>query len=138
MQKLNKTCVVCREKYTYCGGCHSSIKEPVWKNSFCSENCKEIYHAVAGYSGKAFGANEAKVVLDTCDLSKKDNYTTATKKLIKEIYDTATPLVEQEEVVEKTEEEQVEEKVEEFAPAKKENHGQKAYNPNFKPKNKNR
>lgn len=97
--RINKKCCICGKDYTmFCPSCREAVNQPTWMNSFCSENCKNVYEAAAGYSGKAYSAQEAKTLLDMCDLSDKDHFTPATQKLIKEIYE----IVAQEEKVEAT------------------------------------
>ena len=86
--KINKKCCVCGNDYTiFCPSCREAVNQPTWMNSFCSENCKQIYEATAGYFGKAYSAQEAKTLLDMCDLSNKENFTAATQRLINEIYE---------------------------------------------------
>lgn len=93
MKKPNRKCVICGTEYYYCNhGCTDSLNKPAWMTSFCCENCKNAYDAAARYNMKKISAEEARVILDTCDLSNKDNFATFTKNLINEIYDITTPL----------------------------------------------
>lgn len=86
-RKIKKICVLCGNEYEiYCVNCREAINQPTWKNSFCCENCRDIYSATAGYFGKSYSAQEAKVLLDMCDLSNKEHFTKATQRLIDEIY----------------------------------------------------
>ena len=62
-RKINKKCCVCGNEYTYCPSCGEDRDKPTWMNSFCSENCKQIYEATAGYFGKAYSAQEAKTLV---------------------------------------------------------------------------
>lgn len=89
MVKLNKTCCVCGSKYSYCPSCGNSASKPSWMASFCSENCKKVYEAAASFNMKKMMAEEAKSILDTCDLSNKEHFTSSTQRLIKEIYEAA-------------------------------------------------
>lgn len=83
----NRTCCVCGHEYYYCSnGCHESLNEPSWKGSFCCENCMNVYHACSGYYAKQKTKEEAKSILDNCDLTNKHSFTPATQRLIKEIY----------------------------------------------------
>lgn len=87
LRKIEKTCTVCGSKYEmYCPSCPESVKQPIYLNSFCSENCKKIYTGAAGYNGKTLTKLEAKGILDSCDLTNKANFTPATQRLIAEIY----------------------------------------------------
>lgn len=89
MAKANRKCVVCGEEYFYCStNCTESKGKPSWMMSFCSENCKKVYEACAAFYAKMMSAEQAKSILDTCDLSDKGHFTVATQKLILEIYET--------------------------------------------------
>ena len=85
MVKLNKTCCVCGSQYSYCPSC-GGAKKPSWMASFCSENCKKVYEAAAAFNMKKMNAEEARVILDTCDLSNQSHFTAATQRLLGEIY----------------------------------------------------
>lgn len=86
MAKLNKECIVCGKKYSFCNSCNEDLNRPFWMNDFHDENCKNIYHACAGYSAKHKTKEEARKILDECDLSDKASFTPITQKLIAEIY----------------------------------------------------
>lgn len=90
MTKANRKCVVCRQEYFYCAtNCAESRGKPSWMISFCSENCKKVYDACAAFNAKMMSAEQAKNILDTCDLSDKGHFTVSTQKLILEIYETS-------------------------------------------------
>lgn len=86
-RKIKKKCCVCGKEYEIvCPNCSESANQPTWLNSFCCETCRDVYNACSGYYGKAYSAQEARALLDLCDLSNKENYTPSTQNLIKEIY----------------------------------------------------
>ena len=90
MRKPNRKCVICGHEYFYCtSGCQDSLGKPSWMTSFCCDNCKQIYEVVAKYNFDKTTAKDARIILDSCDLSKKEKFTPATQRLIAEIYDTA-------------------------------------------------
>lgn len=90
MAKSNRKCVICGSEYYYCShSCTDSLGKPSWMASFCSDNCRNIYNATAKYNMKKLTAEEAKEILDNCDLSNKENFVSSTKKLIEEIYEAA-------------------------------------------------
>lgn len=90
MSKPNRKCCVCGEEYYYCShNCRDNLNKPSWLASFCSENCKQVYEACSAVFAKQMTYQEAKKILDTCDLSNKDHFTPATQKLIEEIYTNA-------------------------------------------------
>ncbi len=87
MKKPNRKCVICGNEYYYCNhGCTDSLNKPAWMASFCCENCKKVYDTTAKYNMGKMAAIDARVVLDDCDLSAKENFTLLVQKLINEIY----------------------------------------------------
>lgn len=124
MKKTNKVCVVDKKAYYYCAsGCNGSIGKEPWMMSFCCENCKDIFSAVISFKNGKRTAQEARSILDKCDLSNKDNFAESIKKIIDDIYwqtvkeQISATLVnvepEVESIVEETEEPAVEEIIEE-------------------------
>ena len=96
MKKPNRKCVICGTEYYYCNhSCTDSLNKPAWMTSFCCESCKNTYDAAAKYHMQKISAEEAREILDTCDLSNKDNFAAFTKNLINEIYDTVGMLCEE-------------------------------------------
>ena len=88
MRKIKKKCCVCGKEYEiYCPTCREAINQPIWMNSFCSSNCRGIYNACSSFNINAYTKDEAKTLLDMCDLSDKEHFTPATQRLIKEIYE---------------------------------------------------
>lgn len=71
-KKNNKTCIVCGEKYTFCPTCADVKDLEMWKNIYCSENCKKLFHAASGYHAKTATIEEVRTRFDACDLSYKD------------------------------------------------------------------
>ncbi len=71
-KKDNKTCIVCGEKYTFCPTCAQVRELEMWRNIYCSENCKKLFHAASGYHAKTATLEEVKARFDACDLSYKD------------------------------------------------------------------
>ena len=93
--KLNRNCIVCAEKYSYCNSCkeHSNL-EP-WHSIFCSSNCREIFNVVSMY--EKISNDDIKARLDKCDLSNKQNFHKNIIKVIDTLYssDVETPIVEE-------------------------------------------
>lgn len=86
MAKDNRVCCVCGNSYYYCiNDCIDSINKPTWLGSFCCENCRNIYNACAFYNINQMSKDEAKNILEKCDISNIESFTDATKKLINEI-----------------------------------------------------
>lgn len=97
MSRNNRVCCVCGKEYYYCNNdCFDSRNQPSWKGSFHDENCRNIYNACASYNIGQMTHEEAKNILDGCDLSRKEHFTPATQRLIKEIYAVEAEIVEPE------------------------------------------
>lgn len=74
MKQNNRTCVCCSTKYTYCNTCETHKEEPAWKAMWCSENCKTIFMAVTDFLAKEISLQEAKQILEQCDLSHQNKF----------------------------------------------------------------
>lgn len=118
-------CVICEKEYEYCPRCNKYEKEPAWKISFDSENCKNIYDACVGYRDGIITKEVAKKKLESCDLTVLESAKNVTKKSVEEIVgkketskvnvtedkvETVTDTKVKAEVVEKAKEEKVEAK----------------------------
>lgn len=45
MRNDNKTCILCGKQYKYCEGCPDKYNvTETWRNIFCSEECRGLYH----------------------------------------------------------------------------------------------
>lgn len=71
-KKLNRTCIVCSEKYSYCPSCGEDRNKEPWHAIYCSENCKKLFHAASGYHAHTATLEEVRARFDACDLSYKD------------------------------------------------------------------
>lgn len=87
-KKNNKSCIVCGEKYTFCPTCADTKKLEMWRNIYCSENCKKIFHAASGYYAQTVSIEEVKARFDACDLSRKDKLNESYINAINVVYET--------------------------------------------------
>ena len=71
-KKNNKTCIVCGQKYTFCPTCSETKELEMWRNIYCSENCKKLFRAASGYHSQTATIEEVRARFDECDLSYKD------------------------------------------------------------------
>lgn len=81
-----KKCALCSEEYDFCSSCPDKMNLPMWKNSFCSENCKRIYDICVKYHIKEMSREDAKAALAECDLSKKKEFSGTTRRILNEIF----------------------------------------------------
>lgn len=74
MVRNNKTCILCGNKYSYCSGCAEFDHLPRWMECYCSENCKDIFNILSSYNMNHKTKEEAKALLEKCDLTMTDTY----------------------------------------------------------------
>lgn len=86
MKDLNKECVICGTKYSYCNRCGYDTNKPTWMNLFCCQECKDIYEACAGNIAGNYSDEETKVLLDMCDVKKVTEKPVLIKNVIKKLY----------------------------------------------------
>ena len=72
--KYHKKCLCCGTSYEYCGNCYDYRNYPLWMNSFCSENCKNIFEYCTNYNFQLITKEQAKAALSKCDLSDRANF----------------------------------------------------------------
>lgn len=86
MGKLNRTCFVCGKQYHYCYSCPSDLQNPSWKNLFDVENCKNIFNILCRHGQSMIADEEARELLNRCDLSQRDGFTDNIKNHIDQIF----------------------------------------------------
>lgn len=69
MARDNKICVSCGKKYSFCPNCGAKKYHEMWKNLYCSQNCKRVFDIVSDYVGGLLPASAAKEKLSECDLT---------------------------------------------------------------------
>ena len=85
MVRKNKTCILCGNKYSYCSGCAEFDHLPRWMECYCSENCKDIFNILSSYNMNHKTKEEAKALLEKCDLTMTDTYSEFNKNCINSI-----------------------------------------------------
>lgn len=85
MVRNNKTCILCGNKYSYCSGCAEFDHLPRWMECYCSENCKDIFNILSSYNINHKTKEEAKALLEKCDLTMTDTYSEFNKNCINSI-----------------------------------------------------
>lgn len=85
MPKNNKTCITCGKKYSYCPGCGRSDVDNMWKNIYCSENCRNIFNLMTSYCAGHVSKEKAIETLSACDLSGKEHFKPSLAKKIDEV-----------------------------------------------------
>ncbi len=85
MTKVNKICLCCGKKYSYCTSCHTPTADTYWKNMWDTENCKKVFMIISDYKANVLTADEAKNKLAECDISDKNSFKDSIVKALKEI-----------------------------------------------------
>lgn len=85
MIKDNKTCILCGKRYSYCSNCAEFDHLPRWMEIYCSENCKKIFNALSSHNMGHITKEEARELLEKCDLSYKENFNRLNQNFVDEI-----------------------------------------------------
>lgn len=107
MAKVNRVCIICHEKYSYCPTCASDAKKPTWMSIFCGENCRNLYNVINDYNHKLLSKEEAFDKLNKLDLSCVDELPKNFRAVINEVLNKRHDV--KEEVVEEIAEEAISE-----------------------------
>ena len=85
MARLNRVCFTCGKKHSYCPTCYDDRLLETWHIMFDTENCKKIFNIVNQHFYKHITTDDAIKHLETCDLSKIDEFNGEIKIQVKEI-----------------------------------------------------
>lgn len=103
MSKERK-CIVCSRDYLFCGHCTRAPKSQMWRNSYCCEDCREIFRTCSEYEAGNINVEDAYKKLIQHNVERKD-IQMSVKNSIDEIFDKAAKVTEpKSEVVCKTDE----------------------------------
>ena len=81
MAQLNRTCLACKTKYSYCPNCSRVDKlAPAWKTEFCSEPCMTLWTTLTKYGMSMLSKSEAKSIITDLDLKPIDKYVECVKR----------------------------------------------------------
>jgi hypothetical protein len=83
MAKTQRKCVMCGTVYEHCGHCGAAPQ--LWKNIFCSENCRDIYDVLNKYDGKLITKEDGIERLKAFDLSVVPKFNDRFKALANEL-----------------------------------------------------
>lgn len=88
MAKKKRVCLVCGTEYEYCYNCDHSKEPKLWKTTFCSENCREIYKIINKYAFGHIDEAQAKALFKSkdLDLSNKKNFDPEIKNMLSVIF----------------------------------------------------
>lgn len=86
-----RICCVDKTKYEFCPHCNKVSFDEMWKTTFCSENCRDIYKLATSYTHNKISSVDAKAKLDTLDISNINNFADSIKAVVYELNATSTP-----------------------------------------------
>ena len=85
----NRKCLICQTEYYYCPSCEEARtgKKSVetWRVVAHDKNCRDILEILQRHSFNEYTDEEAKKLLEKCDLSAVDTAREATKLHVKKI-----------------------------------------------------
>lgn len=86
IRKNNRQCICCEKEYVYCPNCSDFAHMPSWMTIYHDNNCKEICDAIKSYGFNYITKEQAKDLLDKCDLTNKKMFKQSIQNKIDEIY----------------------------------------------------
>ena len=85
MEKLNRTCIICGKKYSYCNNCQRDSGKPTWYFIFDGQNCHDIYEVCTQYRDGEIDAKVAYEKISKLDISNIKDFYETTRIQIEEI-----------------------------------------------------
>lgn len=58
MSKI-RYCLICNKKYEFCPHCSRVASDELWKNEYCSQECREIFRVCSRYAGNDISQEDA-------------------------------------------------------------------------------
>ena len=81
MAQLNRKCICCSTRYSYCPSCsRADALKPTWHSEFCSETCKELWLTLTRHNMGTLTKSEAKSIISNLDLKPIDIYVDCVKR----------------------------------------------------------
>ena len=84
-RKVSRTCIICRQSYSYCPQCGADAGKPTWYFIFDGQNCHDIYEVCTQYRDGEIDANKAYELISKLDLSNIEEFAESTRLQIEEI-----------------------------------------------------
>lgn len=83
MNSKLRRCAVCNVSYEYCNRCNED--KPMWMFTWCSDNCRNIYRTLDAYDSGEMAAIDAKKLIDTYDLSRREYFGESYKRILEQL-----------------------------------------------------
>lgn len=68
--KHERICIVCGKHYSYCGVCGKYNPYEQWRNIYCDQECKDVYHTYCEFDAGIITKEEAIKKLENVKLPK--------------------------------------------------------------------
>lgn len=80
-----RTCILCKNKYSYCPDCSADRNMPRWHFVLCSENCFAVNSVLSAHTAGRLSKGEARKRLLQADLDAMDIQDEENKRHIMQI-----------------------------------------------------
>lgn len=86
MAKLNRKCLCCSTRYSYCPSCsRADALLPTWHAEFCSEECMTLWQTATKYNMNKLTKSEAKDIISNLQLKPVSEYVTCVQRDLENI-----------------------------------------------------
>lgn len=86
MAKLNRKCLCCSTRYSYCPSCsRADALLPTWHAEFCSEECMTLWQTATKYNMNKLTKSEAKDIVSNLQLKPVSEYVTCVQRDLENI-----------------------------------------------------
>ena len=81
---VRRKCICCGREYEYCPTCNKA-DQPVWKVTFCTERCKDLFNIVSAYNTKRIGKPDLQSFLMEHGITEPSKYNAPIRKVLEEV-----------------------------------------------------
>lgn len=86
MAQLNRKCICCSTRYSYCPSCsRADALLPSWHAEFCSEECMTLWTTATKYNMNRITKTEAKDIISNLKLKPTSEYATCVQRDLEKI-----------------------------------------------------
>ena len=78
---LNKRCLTCNTKFSYCPDCSKvDALKPAWASQFCCESCATIWSTLTKFNMNRLTKSEVKDIISNLELKPIESYAACVKR----------------------------------------------------------
>lgn len=90
--KPNRICAVCGSEYHYCHSC--GHQDPLYKNVFCSDECRQLFHLCVSYNAGRIDDEVFKAKFAMLNLDVFGDYLESIQRVLHRVYpETRTDII---------------------------------------------